>query len=85
MKSIVTANGKPVEAQLPCSIEDFLVAQKLLPRSQSRAGVSPAHFPLKRFSADGAAIGSAGETPALLFSRAAVEKLFRGEINSKQT
>jgi hypothetical protein len=29
----VTANGKPVEAQLPCSLEEFLVAQKLLPRS----------------------------------------------------
>jgi hypothetical protein len=29
----VTANGKPVEAELPCSIEKFLAAQKLLPRS----------------------------------------------------
>jgi hypothetical protein len=33
MSTTVTANGKPVEAQLPCSIEKFLVAQKLLPRS----------------------------------------------------
>jgi len=31
--AFVTANGKPVEAKLPCSIEEFLVAQKLLPRS----------------------------------------------------
>jgi thiamine biosynthesis protein ThiS len=29
----VIANGKPIEAKLPCSIEEFLVAQKLLPRS----------------------------------------------------
>ena len=37
----ITANGKPIEAKLPCSIEEFLVAQNLLPRSQSRTGVSP--------------------------------------------
>jgi thiamine biosynthesis protein ThiS len=29
----IIANGKPVETQLPCSIEEFLVAQNLLPRS----------------------------------------------------
>ena len=29
----VTANGKQIEARLPCSIEAFLVAQKLRPRS----------------------------------------------------
>src|SRR5258706_11431544 len=29
----IIANGKPVEAQLPCSIEEFLIAQNLLPRS----------------------------------------------------
>ena len=33
MNPVVTANGKPIAAQLPCSIEEFLVAQKLLPRS----------------------------------------------------
>jgi len=27
------ANGKKVPASLPCSIEEFLVAQQLLPRS----------------------------------------------------
>src|SRR5437763_4070466 len=31
--SHVVANGKPVEASLPCSIQEFLLAQKLLPRS----------------------------------------------------
>ena len=30
---IVIANGKSVPAKLPCSIEEFLVAQNLLPRS----------------------------------------------------
>jgi thiamine biosynthesis protein ThiS len=29
----VIANGNPVAASLPCSIEQFLVGQKLLPRS----------------------------------------------------
>jgi sulfur carrier protein ThiS len=29
----VTINGKPVEASLPCTLEQFLVTQKLLPRS----------------------------------------------------
>ena len=32
MNPFITANGKPIEAKLPCSIEEFLVAQKLLPR-----------------------------------------------------
>ena len=32
MNPLVTANGKPIEAKLPCSIEEFLVAQWLLPR-----------------------------------------------------
>lgn len=29
----VIANGQPIAADLPCSIEQFLLAQKLLPRS----------------------------------------------------
>ncbi len=44
----VIANGKPVEAQLPCSIEEFLVAQKLLPRSvvveHNGEAVAPSEF-----------------------------------------
>jgi hypothetical protein len=31
MNPVVTAIGKPVAAQLPCSIEAFLIAQNLLP------------------------------------------------------
>ena len=30
---IVIANGKSIEAAVPCSIEEFLLAQQLLPRS----------------------------------------------------
>ena len=34
----IIANGKPVETKLPCSLEEFLVAQKLLPlRSRDRS------------------------------------------------
>lgn len=48
MNSAVTANGKPIEAQLPCSIEEFLVAQKLLPRSvvveHNGEAVAPSEF-----------------------------------------
>lgn len=30
--SQLTANGKPTTAQLPCTVEQFIVAQNLLPR-----------------------------------------------------
>jgi len=30
---VIIANGRQVAAKLPCSIEAFLLAQKLLPRS----------------------------------------------------
>jgi len=44
----VIANGKAVEAKLPCSIEAFLVAQKLLPRSvvveHNGEAVAPSEF-----------------------------------------
>ena len=49
MKSLlVTANGQPIVARLPCSIEDFLLAQKLLPRSvvveHNGEAVAPSEF-----------------------------------------
>jgi sulfur carrier protein len=54
-KNFVTANGKPVEAQLPCSIEEFLVAQKLLPRSvvveHNGEAVAPSEFPRRQLNA----------------------------------
>jgi thiamine biosynthesis protein ThiS len=44
----VIANGKNIAAELPCSIEDFLVAQKLLPRSvvveHNGEAVAPSEF-----------------------------------------
>lgn len=45
----VTANGKSVEANLPCSLEGFLVARGLLPRSvvveHNGEPVPPSEFP----------------------------------------
>jgi thiamine biosynthesis protein ThiS len=44
----IIANGKPIEAKLPCSIESFLVAQNLLPRSvvveHNGEAVAPSEF-----------------------------------------
>jgi sulfur carrier protein len=51
----VIANGNAVEAKLPCSIEEFLVAQKLLPRSVvvelNGEAVSPSEFSGRRLQA----------------------------------
>lgn len=48
MKRTVIANGRNVEAALPCSIEEFLRAQNLLPRSvvveQNGQAVAPSEF-----------------------------------------
>lgn len=45
---IVIANGKHVEAALPCSIEQFLISQNLLPRSvvveHNGQAVAPSEF-----------------------------------------
>ena len=44
----VIANGQPIEASFPCSLEDFLLAQKLLPRSvvveHNGQAVAPSQF-----------------------------------------
>ena len=51
----VIANGKEVRAPLPCSIEDFLVSQGLLPRSvvveQNGEAVAPSEFPKRQVQA----------------------------------
>jgi sulfur carrier protein len=51
----VVANGNPVEAALPCSIEEFLVAQDLRPRSvvveHNGEAVAPSEFPHRRLQA----------------------------------
>lgn len=51
----VIANGKPVAATLPCSIEEFLLAQKLLPRSvvveHNGDAVAPSEFSKRQVKA----------------------------------
>ena len=51
----VIANGNAVEAALPCSIEEFLVAQKLLPRSvvveHNGEAVAPSEFARRQLNA----------------------------------
>lgn len=51
----VTANGRPVEAQLPCTIEAFLLAQGLLPRSvvveHNGEAVAPSEFSARQLNA----------------------------------
>jgi len=46
--AFITANGKTIEAGLPCSLEEFLVAQNLLPRSvvveHNGEAVAPSEF-----------------------------------------
>ncbi len=51
----ITANGKSIEAKLPCSIEEFLVAQNLLPRSvvveHNGEAVAPSEFSQRQLNA----------------------------------
>jgi thiamine biosynthesis protein ThiS len=55
MMNCVIANGREVEAQLPCSIEAFLVSQKLLPRSVvvelNGEAVAPSEFSQRQINA----------------------------------
>ncbi len=55
MDPVIIANGKPVTAKLPCSIEEFLVAQKLLPRSvvveHNGNAVAPSEFSKRQLNA----------------------------------
>jgi sulfur carrier protein len=51
----IIANGKQVAAELPCSIETFLIAQKLLPRSvvveHNGEAVTPSEFAQRQLAA----------------------------------
>jgi len=51
----VIANGKETPAHLPCSIEQFLVAQGLFPRSvvveHNGDAVAPSEFPTRQLAA----------------------------------
>jgi sulfur carrier protein len=53
--AIVIANGREVPARLPCSVEEFLVAQELLPRSVvvelNGEAVSPSEFSRRQLRA----------------------------------
>ena len=52
---MVVANGKSVAAELPCSIEEFLLAHKLLPRSvvveHNGEAVAPSEFSKRQLDA----------------------------------
>jgi sulfur carrier protein len=50
--SCVIANGQRIQRPLPCSIEQFLIAQQLLPRSvvveHNGDAVAPSEFPRRQ-------------------------------------
>jgi thiamine biosynthesis protein ThiS len=52
----VTANGRTLEAPVPCTIEAFLIAQGLLPRSvvveHNGEAVAPSEFPQRLLRAN---------------------------------
>ena len=51
----ITANGQPITAKLPCTIEEFLAAQGLLPRSVvvelNGEAVAPSEFARRTLNA----------------------------------
>ena len=54
-QSEVKANGRSVTAVLPCTIEEFLIARKLLPRSvvveHNGEAVAPSEFSKRQLNA----------------------------------
>ncbi len=50
-RGVVTANGKAVETVFPCTVEKFLIDQKLLPRSvvveHNGEAVAPSEFAVR--------------------------------------
>ena len=55
LENYILANGKRVEAKLPCSVEEFLKSQALLPRSvvveHNGEAVAPSEFSSRQVSA----------------------------------
>lgn len=51
----ITANGKPIAIRFPCTLEQFLMAQNLLPRSvvveHNGEAVAPSEFPQRPLQA----------------------------------
>ncbi len=54
-QTTIIANGQAVAAKLPCTIEEFLVAQQLLPRSvvveHNGEAVAPSEFARRALAA----------------------------------
>jgi thiamine biosynthesis protein ThiS len=54
-RPIVIANGQEIEVQVPCTIEQFLLAQNLLPRSMvvehNGEAVAPSEFTKRALAA----------------------------------
>ena len=54
-QEFVTANGKRVSGELPCSLQKFLLEQGLLPRSvvveHNGEAVAPSEFPRRQVQA----------------------------------
>ena len=46
---MITANGKEIDTTVPCTLENFLISQDLLPRSvvveHNGQAVAPSEFP----------------------------------------
>ena len=55
MNVSITANDQPIEAKVPCTLEQFLVAQGLLPRSvvveHNGEAVAPSEFSKRQLAA----------------------------------
>ncbi len=53
--NVIIANGRQVQVKLPCTIEEFLVAQQLLPRSvvveHNGEAVAPSEFGTRKLAA----------------------------------
>ena len=56
MNQTITANGQSIEAKLPCTLEEFLLAQGLFPRSvvveHNGEAVAPSEFPRRELAAN---------------------------------
>jgi thiamine biosynthesis protein ThiS len=54
-ENIIIANGRRVEARVPCSLEEFLKSQALLPRSvvveHNGEAVAPSEFASRQLAA----------------------------------
>ena len=53
--STIIANGTPIESHLPCSLEEFLLSQNLLPKSvvveHNGEAVAPSEFSKRKLQA----------------------------------